>query len=91
MPAPAAIAPPAARASATERRISSCVAGQSSPMPRWAVSIASATANPCAHRWRRNASVASQSSCAGPPGSPDASGSATTWAAAKHTRLRGGS
>jgi hypothetical protein len=90
VPAPAAIPPPTARASATERRISSCVAPQSRPMPRWAVSIASATRNPCAHRWRRNASVASQSSRAGPSGSPAASGSATTWAAAYATRERAG-
>ena len=90
VPAPAAIVPPTARASPTLRRISSRLTAQSSPMPRWAVSIASATANPCSHRWRRKASVASQSSCAGPSGSPAASGSATTWAAANATRLRGG-
>ena len=89
-PRPRRSSPPTARASATLRRISSRLTGQSRPMPRWAVSIASATAKPCAHRWRRKASVASQSSCAGPPGSPAASGSATTWAAANATRLRGG-
>ena len=56
--------------------------GQSSPMPRWAVSIASATPSPCAHRCRRKASVASQST---PP-----AGSATTCAAAKATRVEDG-
>ena len=45
--------PPTAFASATERRISSCVAAQSRPIPRWAVSIASATRSPCDHRCRR--------------------------------------
>ena len=58
VPAPHASAPPP---SAAERRISSRAAGQPRPMPRWAVSIASATPSPCAHRWRRKASVASQS------------------------------
>ena len=33
-------------ARAAERMISSCPCGQDRPMPRWAVSIASATANP---------------------------------------------
>src|SRR2546422_106580 len=49
---------PTARASANARRINSCVMGQSMPMPRCAVSIASATAKPSAQRWRRYASVA---------------------------------
>ena len=60
--------PERARASATLRRISSSDVGQSRPMPRCAVSIASATPNPSDHRCRRNASVASQSMRGGEPG-----------------------
>ena len=44
---------PSAFAAAAERRISSSAFGQSSPMPRCAVSIASATEKPSAQRWRR--------------------------------------
>ncbi|CAM5238239.1 hypothetical protein SGLAM104S_09363 [Streptomyces glaucescens] len=47
-------------ASAAERRISSAAPVQSRPMPRWAVSMASATPSPWDHRWRRKARVASQ-------------------------------
>ena len=39
-----------------------------SPMPRWAVSIASAMPKPRSSRWRRNASVASQSIAGAPEG-----------------------
>ena len=46
VPAPQASAPPTAAASAPLRRISSRVAAQSRPIPRWAVSIASATPSP---------------------------------------------
>ncbi len=72
--------PPTARASAALRRISSAAPAQSRPMPRWAVSIASATPSPWDHRWRRKASVASQSTAAGASGETSAYGSATTWA-----------
>src|SRR5256885_6527581 len=90
VPAPHTIAPlpPVAGASASERRISSRAAGQSSPMPRWAASIASATPRPRDHRWRRYASAASQSMRAAANGSASARGSATTWAAAYATRQR---
>ena len=42
-----------ASASATARVISSSASGQPRPMPRWAVSMASATARPRSHRWWR--------------------------------------
>ena len=45
--------PKTARAAATERRMSSFAPAQSSPIPRWAVSIASATAKPYDQRCRR--------------------------------------
>ena len=58
-------------------------------MFRCAVSIASATRRPYAHRCLRTRSVESQSTAgAGAAGSP--SGSATTCAAAYATRDRGG-
>ena len=81
VPTPQAIRPPTARASAAERRISSAAPAQSRPMPRWAVSIASATPSPWDHRWRRKARVASQSTAAGESGDTSAKGSATTCAA----------
>ena len=91
MPAPPnTTAPGVARASAALRRISSSDVGQSSPMPRCAVSIASATPKPSDHRWRRYASVASQSSAASSHGSIAARGSATTCAAANATRFHCG-
>src|ERR1043166_1388161 len=55
---------------------------QSRPMPRCAVSIASATPRPRSHRYSRNAIVLSQSTAASSHGSLSASGSATTCAAA---------
>ncbi|CAM5581047.1 hypothetical protein STENM223S_10908 [Streptomyces tendae] len=55
-------------------------------MPRCAVSIASATPSPWAHRWRRKARVASQSTAAGESGVVSAYGSATTCAAEKTVR-----
>ena len=56
-----AMASAPASASAPERRISSRADGQSSPMPRCAVSIASATPSPRSHSRCRNRRVASQS------------------------------
>ncbi len=88
VPAPQAIAPPTARASAAERRMSVAASGHSRPVPRCAVSMASATPRPCDHRWRRKANVASQSTVSGAP-APAASGSATTCAAAKTARAAG--
>ena len=79
---PLAIAPPLAFAASVERRISSAVASHGMPMPRWAVSIASATPSPSDHRCSRNASVVSQSTATSRVGSPGARTSATTWAAA---------
>ncbi len=55
-------------------------------MPRCEVSIASATPNPCAHKWSRNRIVASQS-MTGAPGAE--AGEAATWAAAKTFRRAG--
>lgn len=86
VPTPQAILPPTAFASAAERRISSAAPAQSRPMPRCAVSMASATPRPCAHRWRRKASVDSQSTAAGSSGPMSAYGSATTCAAEKTVR-----
>lgn len=81
MPAPQTIRPPTAPASAAERRISSAAVVQSKPMPRCAVSMASATPSPWDHRRCRKAKVASQSTT-GPASVEAASGSATTCAAA---------
>ena len=62
VPAPQASSPPpAAPARSAEYLIRSLAWSQPRPMPRCAVSIASATPNPCAHRWSRKASVDSQS------------------------------
>ena len=58
-------------------------------MPRWAVSIASATRKPSDQRWWRKARVASQSIAVSRVGLMSARGSATTWAAAKATRVEG--
>ena len=55
--------------------ISSLASPQDRPMPRWAVSIASATANPWSQRWSRKRRVDSQSTRS--PLSIEA-----TWAAA---------
>src|SRR5580692_10344482 len=82
VPAPLAISVPSRAARPADRRISSRAAGQGSPIPRCAVSIASATANPCAHKYSRNPSVASQSMLP--------SGKAATCAAAKTLREAGG-
>src|SRR3954452_454523 len=78
---------PRALAAATERRISSSEVGQSSPMPRCAVSIASATPSPRSQMCSRNAIVLSQSIAAVSHGSTSASGSATTCAAENATRF----
>ncbi len=52
MPAPeASTAPGTVFDSATERLISSLAAVQSKPIPRCAVSMASATASPSDHTW----------------------------------------
>src|SRR3954464_3945559 len=80
-------APPLAFAARTERWISSSEVGQSSPMPRCAVSIASATPRPRSQTCSRNAMVRSQSIAALSQGSQSASGSATTWAAENATRF----
>src|SRR2546426_812937 len=88
VPAPEAMtAPGIVFASATERLISSLADDHGKPIPRCEVSIASATARPSDHTWRRKASVASQSSATASVGSILASGSATTWTAAMPTRL----
>src|SRR3954454_8038497 len=78
---------PRAFAAATERRISSSEVGQSSPIPRCAVSIASATPSPRSQMCSRNAMVLSQSIAAVSHGSTSASGSATTCAAENATRF----
>ena len=91
VPAPQAIFTPGRRrAASSARRISSFAPLQSSPMPRCAVSIASATPSPRSHRYSRNAIVLSQSTAAVSHGSLSASGSATTCAAANATRLNFG-
>src|SRR5205085_2486333 len=72
---------------ARQRWISSSEVGQSSPMPRCAVSIASATPRPRSQTCSRNAMVRSQSIAALSQGSLSARGSATTWAAENATRL----
>ena len=69
--------------------MSSSAIGQSSPMPRWAVSIASATPRPRSQRCSRKAMVRSQSGATSSQGSTSASGSTTTWAAASAMRLSG--
>src|SRR4029079_1901634 len=74
-------------AAATERLMSSSEVGQSTPMPRCAVSMASATPRPSAQRCSRNAMVLSQSIAQSSHGSLSALESATTWAAANATRL----
>ena len=57
-------------------------------MPRWEVSIASATPNPCAHRCSRKRMVDSQSMTGAP--APSGAGAAATCAAAKTFRQAGG-
>ena len=79
---PTTSAPPTDRASAALRAISSRVAFASSPMLRWAVSMASATPSPHDHTWWRNARVASQSRSAGAPGTFSAPIRGMTCAAA---------
>src|SRR5438034_9851455 len=70
VPAPEAMtAPGIVFASATERLISSLADDHGKPIPRCEVSIASATARPSDHTWRRKASVASQSSATSSVGS----------------------
>src|SRR5438034_86040 len=83
VPAPEAMtAPGIVFASATERLISSFADDHGNPIPRCEVSIASATARPSDHTWRRNASVASQSSATSSVWLPRGRGTATTWAPA---------
>ena len=89
VPAPQLIAAPSGIA-ARLRRISSRLVGQSSPIPRCAVSMLSATPSPSDHRYWRYATVRSQSIAGVSHGSPSASGSETTCAAASATRLNGG-
>ena len=88
VPAPQASASsrPASAARAADLAISSLACSQDRPMPRCAVSIASATPNPCAHRCSRNRSVDSQSMTGAPP----AATAAATCAAAKTLRRIGG-
>jgi len=88
VPAPQASAPsrPAAAARAAVLAISSLACSQGSPMPRCAVSIASATPNPYAHRCSRKPKVDSQSMT----GTPSGPATAATCAAAKTFRLAGG-
>src|SRR6266702_8633529 len=91
VPAPQASASslPAPAARAAVLAISSLACSQDrpkGPMPRCAVSIASATPNPCAHRCSRNRSVDSQSMT----GTPSGPATAATCAAAKTFRLAGG-
>src|SRR6266566_6215736 len=88
VPAPQASAPSrlASAARAAVLAISSLACSQDSPMPRCAVSIASATPNPCAHRCSRNRRVDSQSMAGAPPGPA----TAATCAAANTFRLVGG-
>ena len=64
------------------RAMSSRVAAASSPMFRWAVSMASATPRPHEYTERRKSSVASQSISAGCPGVLSAQIFGTTCAAA---------
>ena len=78
----------AAVAASNDRRINSRATGQCKPMPRCAVSIASAMRKPQSSRWRRNARVASQSRAGGASDSRAERGSATTCAAAKAMRLK---
>src|SRR4051812_7909846 len=59
-------------------------------MPRWAVSMDSATPRPRAHRSWRSAMVASQSTASGPEEAQASHASATTCAAAYTERLLGG-
>src|SRR5438067_13910245 len=91
VPAPQASASsrPASAARAADLAISSRACSQArpkGPMPRCAVSIASATPNPYAHRCSRNRSVDSQSMT----GTPSAVATAATCAAAKTFLLAGG-
>ena len=79
---PTTTEPPSSRATSALRAMSSRVATASSPMLRWAVSIASATPSPQEYTERRNASVASQSISAGCPGVLSAQTFGTTCAAA---------
>ena len=81
--ATAITAPGTSFIASSERRISSCAPVQSRPMPRCAVSIASATPRPSDQRWRRKAMVRSQSILTSSQGSCSASGSATRCAAAR--------
>src|SRR5690349_5991076 len=85
VPAPQARVPsrPVAAALAAVLAISSLACSQGRPMPRCAVSIASATPNPCAHRCSRNLMVDSQSIT----GAPSGPATAATCAAAKTFRL----
>ena len=88
MPAPEnTSASPLAFAALTERWISSSEVGQSSPMPRCAVSMASATPRPRSQTCSRKAMVRSQSTAEVSHGSTSASGSATTCAAENATRF----
>src|SRR5580704_4119788 len=87
VPAPQTIECCPAVAAAVERWISSRTEFQSRPIPRCAVSIASATPNPCDQRCSRNRRVVSQSIAAPTPLPFSASGSATTCAAAYALRL----
>jgi hypothetical protein len=82
-------APGTSRAASSDRSISASDVGQSRPMPRCAVSIASATPRPSDHRRCRVAIVASQSIVAVSQGSTLASGSATTCAAEYAMRVNG--
>ena len=56
-------------------------------MPRWAVSIASATPSPSDQMWRRKVMVASKSMAGVSQGSMSARGSATTWTAESAVRV----
>src|ERR1700704_3484848 len=78
---------PLAFAALTERWINSSEVGQSSPMPRCAVSIASATPRPRSQTCSRNAMVLSQSIAADSHGSQSASASETKCAAENATRF----
>jgi hypothetical protein len=62
---PTTTEPPSSRATCADRAMSSRVAAASSPMFRWAVSMASATPRPHEYTARRKSSVASQSTWAG--------------------------
>ena len=72
-----------------ERPISSSEVSQSKPMPRWAVSMASATSRPSDQRCWRKAMLVSQSILLLNQGSTVAHASATTWAAEYAIRLKG--